>query len=160
MKYLSVCSGIEAASVAWDSLGWEPVAFSEIEPFPSAVLAERFLDVPNLGDMTKYHEWNIPAIDLMVGGTPCQAFSVAGKRVHVTLHVICASVMLKAAYSTVRTGRVKKNMGISGSRKPGRKNKMIDAISNMLGMALIFTIAYLSYLIGRQDAGKNEKRKK
>lgn len=80
MKYLSVCSGIEAASVAWDSLGWEPVAFSEIEPFPSAVLAERFPDVPNLGDMTKYHEWNIPAIDLMVGGTPCQAFSVAGKR--------------------------------------------------------------------------------
>lgn len=80
MKYLSVCSGIEAASVAWESLGWEPVAFSEIEPFPSAVLAERFPDVPNLGDMTKYHEWNIPAIDLLVGGTPCQAFSVAGKR--------------------------------------------------------------------------------
>lgn len=80
MKYLSVCSGIEAASVAWASLGWDPVAFSEIEPFPSAVLAERFPDVPNLGDMTKYHEWNIPAIDLMVGGTPCQAFSVAGKR--------------------------------------------------------------------------------
>lgn len=80
MKYLSVCSGIEAASVAWESLGWAPVAFSEIEPFPSAVLAERFPDVPNLGDMTKYHEWNIPAIDLLVGGTPCQAFSVAGKR--------------------------------------------------------------------------------
>lgn len=80
MKYLSVCSGIEAASVAWEPLGWNPVAFSEIEPFPSAVLAERFPDVPNLGDMTKYHEWNIPAIDLMVGGTPCQAFSVAGKR--------------------------------------------------------------------------------
>ena len=53
MKYLSVCSGIEAASVAWASLGWDPVAFSEIEPFPSAVLAERFPDVPNLGDMTK-----------------------------------------------------------------------------------------------------------
>lgn len=80
MKYLSVCSGIEAASVAWESLGWEPVAFSEIEPFPSAVLAERFPDVPNLGDMTRYHEWNIPAINLLVGGTPCQAFSVAGKR--------------------------------------------------------------------------------
>lgn len=80
MKYLSVCSGIEAASVAWESLGWNPVAFSEIEPFPSSVLAERFPDVPNLGDMTKYHEWNIPAIDLLVGGTPCQAFSVAGKR--------------------------------------------------------------------------------
>lgn len=80
MKYLSVCSGIEAASVAWDPLGWEPVAFSEIEPFPSAVLAERFPGVPNLGDMTKYEEWNIPAIDLLVGGTPCQAFSTAGKR--------------------------------------------------------------------------------
>lgn len=80
MKYLSVCSGIEAASVAWDSLGWEPVAFSEIEPFPSAVLAERFPDVPNLGDMTQYEQWNIPAIDVLVGGTPCQAFSVAGKR--------------------------------------------------------------------------------
>lgn len=80
MKYLSVCSGIEAASVAWEPLGWAPVAFSEIEPFPSAVLAERFPDIPNLGDMTKYHEWNIPAIDLLVGGTPCQAFSVAGKR--------------------------------------------------------------------------------
>lgn len=80
MKYFSVCSGIEAASVAWESLGWEPVAFSEIEPFPSAVLAERFPDVPNLGDMTRYHEWNIPAINLLVGGTPCQAFSVAGKR--------------------------------------------------------------------------------
>lgn len=80
MKYLSVCSGIEAASVAWDSLGWNPVAFAEIEPFPSAVLAERFPDVPNLGDMTKYHEWNIPAVDLLAGGTPCQAFSVAGRR--------------------------------------------------------------------------------
>ncbi len=80
MKYLSVCSGIEAASVAWESLGWEPVAFSEIEPFPSAVLAERFPDVPNLGDMTQYEQWNIPSIDLLVGGTPCQAFSVAGKR--------------------------------------------------------------------------------
>ena len=80
MKYLSVCSGIEAASVAWESLGWEPVAFSEIEPFPSAVLPERFPDVPNLGDMTRYEQWNIPAINLLVGGTPCQAFSVAGKR--------------------------------------------------------------------------------
>ncbi len=80
MKYLSVCSGIEAASVAWEPLGWDPVAFSEIEPFPSAVLAERFPDIPNLGDMTKHEQWNIPAIDLLVVGTPCQAFSVAGKR--------------------------------------------------------------------------------
>jgi len=81
MKYLSVCSGVEAASVAWHDLGWQPVAFSEIEPFPAAVLAHRFPNVPNMGDMTKYKEWNLnESIDLLVGGTPCQSFSVAGLR--------------------------------------------------------------------------------
>ena len=57
MKYLSVCSGVEAATVAWHQMGWSPVAFSEIEPFPSAVLAHHYPNVPNLGDMTKYKEW-------------------------------------------------------------------------------------------------------
>lgn len=83
MKYLSVCSGIEAASVAWRGLGWAPVAFSEIEPFPSAVLAHHYPDVPNLGDMTKYRDWPdeiLAEVDLLVGGTPCQAFSTAGAR--------------------------------------------------------------------------------
>lgn len=80
LKYLSVCSGIEAASVAWHPLGWEPVAFSEIEPFPAAVLAHHYPNVPNLGDMTKYKEWPDATIDLLVGGTPCQSFSVAGLR--------------------------------------------------------------------------------
>jgi DNA (cytosine-5)-methyltransferase 1 len=82
MRYLSVCSGIEAASVAWESLGWTPVAFAEIERFPSQVLAHHFPGVPNLGDMTKYKDWNIDrdAVDLIVGGTPCQSFSVAGLR--------------------------------------------------------------------------------
>lgn len=80
MKYLSICSGIEAATVAWHPLGWQPIAFSEIEPFPSAVLAHHWPDVPNLGDMTKHHEWRIIRPDLIVGGTPCQAFSVAGLR--------------------------------------------------------------------------------
>jgi len=80
MKYLSVCSGIEAATVAWHGLGWQPVAFSEIEKFPSAVLAHHYPTVPNLGDMTNYKEWNIGQIDLLVGGTPCQSFSVAGLR--------------------------------------------------------------------------------
>lgn len=79
-KFLSVCSGIEAVSVAWESLDFEPVAYSEIEPFPSAVLAQRYPDVPNLGDMTKYANWQIPSIDILAGGTPCQSFSVAGKR--------------------------------------------------------------------------------
>ena len=82
MKYLSVCSGIEAATVAWHPLGWEPVGFSEIEPFPSAVLAHHYPHVPNFGDMTKFQEWPLDAgaIDILVAGTPCQSFSVAGLR--------------------------------------------------------------------------------
>lgn len=82
MRYLSVCSGIEAASVAWEPLGWAPVAFAEIEKFPSKVLAHHYPGVPNLGDMTKFREWDIErgAVDVLVGGTPCQSFSVAGLR--------------------------------------------------------------------------------
>jgi DNA (cytosine-5)-methyltransferase 1 len=82
VRYLSVCSGIEAASVAWESLGWTPVAFAEIERFPSQVLAHHFPGVPNLGDMTKFREWDIDrgTVDVLVGGTPCQSFSVAGLR--------------------------------------------------------------------------------
>ena len=82
MRYLSVCSGIEAATVAWHNLGWTPVGFSEIEPFPSAVLAHHYPNVPNFGDMTKHEHWPLQpgSIDLLVGGTPCQSFSVAGLR--------------------------------------------------------------------------------
>jgi DNA (cytosine-5)-methyltransferase 1 len=81
MRYLSVCSGIEAATVAWHSLGWTPTAFSEIEKFPSQVLAHHYPNVPNVGDMNKYKEWNFEQpINLLVGGTPCQSFSVAGLR--------------------------------------------------------------------------------
>ena len=80
LRYLSVCSGIEAASVAWHGLGWTPVGFSEIEPFPSAVLQHHYPHVPNLGDMTNFKEWNLGTVDLLVGGTPCQSFSVAGLR--------------------------------------------------------------------------------
>ena len=81
MNYLSVCSGIEAATVAWHPLGWNPVAFSEIESFPSQVLKHHYPTVPNMGDMTKFKEWQIESnIDVFVGGTPCQSFSVAGLR--------------------------------------------------------------------------------
>ena len=81
MKYLSLCSGIEAATVAWHSLGWEAVAYSEIERFPSEVLAHHYPSTPNLGDMTKFKEWtNVSDVDVLVGGTPCQSFSVAGLR--------------------------------------------------------------------------------
>ena len=80
MRYGSVCSGVEAATAAWHPLGWEPQWFSEIEKFPSAVLAHHYPDVPNLGDMTQFQEWTNEPIDLLVGGTPCQSFSVAGLR--------------------------------------------------------------------------------
>ena len=98
MRYASVCSGVEAASLAWMPIGWNAAWFSEIEPFPRAVLKYRFPDVPNLGDMTKIKVENMEngdqkftgadgtvvvvpgGVDLLVGGTPCQSFSVAGKR--------------------------------------------------------------------------------
>jgi DNA (cytosine-5)-methyltransferase 1 len=83
MKYGSVCSGIEAATMAWHLLGWEAQWFSEIEPFPSAVLQHHYPQIPNLGDMTLIHSnpiFNETTIDVLVGGTPCQSFSVAGLR--------------------------------------------------------------------------------
>jgi DNA (cytosine-5)-methyltransferase 1 len=80
IKYGSVCSGVEAATVAWHSLGWQPQWFSEIEKFPSAVLKHHYPSVPNRGDMTNFKEWPDEPIDVLVGGTPCQSFSVAGLR--------------------------------------------------------------------------------
>jgi DNA (cytosine-5)-methyltransferase 1 len=84
MKFGSVCSGIEAASVAWHPLGWQAAWFAEIEPFPSAVLAHHYPGVPNLGDMTRLPDLirsgAVEVPDILCGGTPCQAFSVAGLR--------------------------------------------------------------------------------
>ena len=81
MTYLSICSGIEAASVAWEPLGWQAIGFSEIEPFPCEVLRQRFPKVKNYGDMTKFREWdNVGQFGVLAGGTPCQSFSLAGLR--------------------------------------------------------------------------------
>lgn len=80
MNYATVCSGIGAPEVAWRELWGEPVFVSEIEPFPSAVLKHHMPDVPNYGDMTKYKEWPDHELDVLIGGTPCQSFSVAGLR--------------------------------------------------------------------------------
>ena len=84
MRYGSVCSGIEAATMAWRPLGWEAAWLTEIEPFPSAVLAHHYPNIPNLGDMTTIADrilaGEVEAPDLLTGGTPCQAFSVAGLR--------------------------------------------------------------------------------
>lgn len=81
MRYVSLFSGIEAASVAWEPLGWEPVAFAEIEPFCCELLSTRFPSVPNLGDVSDI-DWSElrGSVELVVGGSPCQAFSTAGKR--------------------------------------------------------------------------------
>lgn len=85
MNVLSVCSGIEAATVAWERYGWKFVAYSEIDPFASAVLAHHYPNTPNLGDMKKYESWRIAEpIDILMGGTPCQSFSVAGGRAGLT----------------------------------------------------------------------------
>jgi DNA (cytosine-5)-methyltransferase 1 len=80
VRYLSVCSGIEAATVAWHPLGWTPAAFSEIEPFPRAVLAHHYPEVPCHGDFTTIGADEYGPVQLLVGGTPCQSFSVAGLR--------------------------------------------------------------------------------
>lgn len=81
MNYISLFSGIEAASVAWGPLGWNPIAFSEIEPFCCELLAKRFPDVPNLGDISGV-DWTVyeGSVDAIIGGSPCQAFSMAGRR--------------------------------------------------------------------------------
>jgi len=84
LTYGTVCSGIEAPSQAVHPLGWKPLWFSEIEPFPKAVLAHRHPGVPDLGDMTtipaRIRNGEVPAPDVFIGGTPCQSFSVAGLR--------------------------------------------------------------------------------
>ena len=84
MRFGSVCSGIEAASVAWAPLGWSADWVSEIDPFPSTLLSQRHPDTPNVGDMTgiknKILSGELSAPPLLVGGTPCQAFSLAGNR--------------------------------------------------------------------------------
>ena len=80
MTYLSVCSGIEAVSVAWELLGFRPIGFSEIEPFPCELLKQKYPNVKNYGDITQYEKWHARQFDILVGGTPCQSFSIAGKR--------------------------------------------------------------------------------
>ena len=87
MRYMSLFSGVEAATVAWSRLGWQPVAFAEVDEFPAAVLAQRFPDVPNLGDVCRidweeFHE-RYGNVDVLIGGSPCQNFSVAGDRLGV-----------------------------------------------------------------------------
>lgn len=80
LRVLSVCSGIGAAELAWSRLGWRVVGGADIAAFPNAVRAARFPDIPNWGDITRFQGWPDADVDVLVGGTPCQSFSVAGLR--------------------------------------------------------------------------------
>ncbi|TYK60194.1 DNA (cytosine-5-)-methyltransferase [Pseudomonas synxantha] len=140
ITYGSVCSGIEAATQAWHPLGMRAVWFAEIEPFPSAVLAHHYPDVPNHGDMTKLAALvlagKIPAPDVLVGGTPCQAFSVAGMREGLTDPrgaLTIKYVELADAVDYVRAGQRKPASVIVWENVPGVLSDKGNAFGCFLG---------------------------
>ena len=154
MRYASVCSGVEAASLAWEPLGWQPAWFSEIEKFPCAVLAHRWPNIPNHGDMTKLTAkilvGEIEAPDVLVGGTPCQAFSVAGlrgsledERGNLTLVL----VRILNAIDFIRTRQGKQPCILVWENVPGVLNTKDNAFGCLLG-------ALASEDIPLQPAGK------
>lgn len=147
ISYGSVCSGIEAASVAWHHLGWAPRWFAEIEPFPSAVLAHHWPEVSNLGDFTairdKVTAGTVEAPDVLVGGTPCQAFSVAGlrqslddKRGQLTLEF----VRLANAIDSIRSLRGQRPVTVVWENVPG----VLTTPDNAFG-------CFLAGLVGEDD---------
>ncbi|MGU9821084.1 DNA cytosine methyltransferase [Pseudomonas sp. LF090] len=140
ITYGSVCSGIEAATQAWHPLGMRAAWFAEIEPFPSAVLAHHYLDVPNHGDMAKLAALvlagKIPAPDVLVGGTPCQAFSVAGMREGLTDPrgaLTIKYVELADAVDYVRAGQRKPASVIVWENVPGVLSDKGNAFGCFLG---------------------------
>ena len=148
MRYGSVCSGIEAATVAWHPLGWEAAWLSEIEPFPSTVLAHHYPNIPNLGDMTLLSEriasGEVEAPDVFCGGTPCQAFSVAGLRNSLDDHRGNLSLTfceIANAIDSVRTIRGEKPAIIFWENVPG----VLNTKDNAFG-------CFLAGLAGESDA--------
>ncbi|MEX5552261.1 DNA cytosine methyltransferase [Pseudomonas pergaminensis] len=140
ITYGSVCSGIEAATQAWHPLGMRATWFAEIEPFPSAVLAHHYPDVPNHGDMTKLAALvlagKISAPDVLVGGTPCQAFSVAGMREGLTDPrgaLTIKYVELADAVDYVRAGQRKPASVIVWENVPGVLSDKGNAFGCFLG---------------------------
>ncbi|MCJ7959108.1 MAG: DNA (cytosine-5-)-methyltransferase [Pseudomonas sp.] len=140
ITYGSVCSGIEAATQAWHPLGMRAAWFAEIEPFPSAVLAHHYPNVPNHGDMTKLAAMvlagKIPAPDALVGGTPCQAFSVAGMREGLTDPrgaLTIKYVELADAVDYVRAGQRKPASVIVWENVPGVLSDKGNAFGCFLG---------------------------
>lgn len=148
ITYGSICSGIEAATCAWHPLGWRAEWFAEIEPFPSAVLAYRWPEVSNLGDMTKLARQvlagSINAPEVLVGGTPCQAFSVAGMRAGLDDprgQLTIKYVELADAVDHVRTARGEPECVIAWENVPG----VLSDKGNAFG-------CFLGALVGESDA--------
>ena len=140
MKFGSVCSGIEAASVAWSPLGWKAEWLAEIEKFPSAILAHHYPQVKNLGDMTQIARevlnGSVSAPDVLTGGTPCQAFSVAGMREGLTDprgELTMKFVELADAIDYVRTGRREEPSIIIWENVPGVLSDKGNAFGCFLG---------------------------
>ena len=140
MQFGSVCSGIEAASVAWAPLGWKAAWLAEIEPFPSAVLAHHYPDVPNLGDMTTISRrvltGEVSAPDVFCGGTPCQAFSVAGLRQSLDDargNLTLKFVEIADAIDHVRTGRGEDECIVFWENVPGVLSTKDNAFGCFLG---------------------------
>ncbi|WP_448645363.1 DNA cytosine methyltransferase [Pseudomonas mediterranea] len=140
ITYGSGCSGIEAATLAWKPLGMRAAWFAEIEAFPSAVLAHHYPNTPNLGDMTKLGALvlagKIPAPDVLVGGTPCQAFSVAGMREGLTDPrgaLTIKYVELADAVDYVRAGQRKPASVIVWENVPGVLSDKGNAFGCFLG---------------------------
>lgn len=148
ISYGSVCSGIEAATVAWHPLGWRAEWFAEIEPFPSAVLAHHYPATPNHGDMTRLAAQvlagRIAAPDILVGGTPCQAFSVAGMRAGLNDprgQLTIKYVELADAVDHVRTARGEPECIVVWENVPG----VLSDKGNAFG-------CFLGSLVGESDA--------
>lgn len=141
LTYGSVCSGIEAASIAWEPLGLKPAWFSEIEAFPSAVLKHHWPHVSNLGDMTKIaaavRAGTVPAPDIGVGGTPCQAFSVAGARAGLSDprgQLTISYVELADAIDDTRTAAGKQPAIFVWENVPGVLSSKDNAFGAFLGL--------------------------
>ena len=140
MHFGSVCSGIEAASVAWHPIGWKAAWLAEIEPFPSAVLAHHYPDVPNLGDMTTISRrvltGEVSAPDVFCGGTPCQAFSVAGLRESLADergNLTLKFVEIADAIDHVRAGRGEDECIVFWENVPGVLSTKDNAFGCFLG---------------------------
>ena len=157
---MSLFSGIEAASVAWECLGWEPVAFCEIDAFPSAVLAHRFPVVPNLGDITKVNWKDVidkyGAIDLIVGGSPCQSFSIAAGAKRTSLDGK-SNLMLEY----LRAVEEVKPKWLIWENVPGVLNTKDDAFGQLLGTLAEIGYCDLAYrVLDAQFFGVAQRRRR